>query len=48
MINRNGLYYYYIIKRMEYLEKRENEQYLEYVKIVDRYQNKYNKSIFEK
>ena len=46
MIQRNGLYYYHIIKRMKYLEKKDNEQYLKFFKIVDNYQNKYNKSIF--
>ena len=47
MIQRNGLFYYEIIRRMEYLEKKEHEQYLEFLRIVDNYQHKYNKSIFE-
>jgi hypothetical protein len=46
MINRNGLYYYYIIKRMKYLQEIEKKLYLDYVKIVDMYQDKYNKNIY--
>tara|TARA_R100000773_G_C4108171_1_gene49683 strand:+ start:141 stop:284 length:144 start_codon:yes stop_codon:yes gene_type:complete len=46
MICRCGLFYYEIIKRLENLEKKDNELNKEFIKIVDRYQNKFNKSIF--
>ncbi len=46
-MNRNGLYYNYIIKRMIFLEKIEYELKLLFIKVVNRYQNKYNKSIFK-
>jgi hypothetical protein len=47
MIPRNGLFYFEIIRRMKYLEEREHKQYLKFIRIVDNYQHKYNKSIFE-
>ena len=48
MNKRNGLLYYYVIKRITYLEKKDNKEYLKYVKIINRYQHKFNKSIFQK
>jgi hypothetical protein len=46
MICRCGLFYYELIKRLQYLEKKDNELNKEFIKVVDRYQNKFNKSIF--
>ena len=46
MNKRNGLFYYKIIKNLEYLEKKDQVLYIRFIDIVDRYQNKYNKCIF--
>ncbi len=45
MINKNGLFYYYMIKRLQNLEKKDNILSLKYINIVNNYQHKYNKSI---
>ena len=47
MINRNGLLYHHIIRRMNYLENKDNNLTLELIKIINRYENKFNKSIFK-
>ena len=46
MNKRNGLFYYQIVKKIKCLEKKDQELYIQFFKIVDRYQNKYNKCIF--
>ena len=46
MIEKHGLFYYYMIKRLENLEKKDNELLKKYVEIVNNYQDKYNKCIY--
>ena len=46
MNKRNGLFYSKIINKIKYLERKDQKLYIQFLNIVDRYQNKHNKSIF--
>lgn len=46
MIEKHGLFYYYMINRLNNLEKKDKELMLKFISIVNRYENKYNKNIF--
>ena len=46
MIQRNGLFYYEIIRRMKYLEKKQIELDKEFIEIYDRLTQLYKKYPF--